>query len=100
MTARLVSGLGVGLVTATATAYLHDLHFAHRPGASGQRFELVSTAANIGGLGIGPLVSGILAQWVAENFELIDKYQPDILWFDNGVNGRNFDPLKMKVAAY
>jgi MFS family permease len=69
LTARLVSGLGVGLVTATATAYLHDLHFAHRPGAPGavsaQRFELVSTAANIGGLGVGPLVSGILAQWVA-----------------------------------
>jgi hypothetical protein len=63
LTARLVSGLGVGLVTATATAYLHDLHFAGRPAASGQRFELVSTAANIGGLGVGPLVAGLLAQW-------------------------------------
>ena len=41
-----------------------------------------------------------LTLWVAKNFELIDKYQPDILWFDNGVNGRNFDPLKLKVAAY
>jgi alpha-L-fucosidase len=41
-----------------------------------------------------------LANWVAENIELIDKYQPDILWFDNGVNGRVFDPLKLKVAAY
>jgi alpha-L-fucosidase len=38
--------------------------------------------------------------WVAKNFEIIDKYQPDIMWFDNGVNGRNLDPLKMKVAAY
>jgi len=41
-----------------------------------------------------------LAQWVAENVELIDQYEPDILWFDNGVNGRIFDPLKLKVAAY
>ena len=41
-----------------------------------------------------------LEDWVAKNIEIIDKYQPDILWFDNGVNGRNFDPLKMKVAAY
>jgi alpha-L-fucosidase len=41
-----------------------------------------------------------LEWWVAKNFELIDKYQLDILWFDNGVNGRNFDPLKMKVAAH
>ncbi|WP_335973411.1 MFS transporter [Streptomyces sp. CA2R106] len=61
---RLVTGLGVGMLTATATAHLHDLHTAHRPGASGQRFELVSTAANIGGLGVGPLVGGILAQYV------------------------------------
>jgi alpha-L-fucosidase len=41
-----------------------------------------------------------LEDWVAKNVEIIDKYQPDIIWFDNGVNGRNFDPLKMKVAAY
>jgi alpha-L-fucosidase len=41
-----------------------------------------------------------LESWVAQNIELIDKYQPDILWFDNGVNGRVFDPIKLKVAAY
>ncbi|MEW2295402.1 MFS transporter [Streptomyces sp. NPDC006743] len=64
LVARVVTGLGVGMVTATATAHLHELHAAHRPGASTQRFELVSTAANIGGLGVGPLVSGVLAQWV------------------------------------
>ena len=52
------------MVTATATAHLHDLHSARRPGASGQRFELVSTGANIGGLGVGALVAGLLAQWV------------------------------------
>lgn len=65
LVARLVTGLGVGMVTATATAHLHELHTAHRPGASAQRFELVSTAANIGGLGVGPLVAGFLAQWVS-----------------------------------
>jgi len=41
-----------------------------------------------------------LANWVAESVELIDQYQPDILWYDNGVNGRLFDPLKLKVAAH
>jgi len=41
-----------------------------------------------------------LADWVARNFELIDKYQPDLLWFDNGVNGRDLDPVKLKVAAH
>ena len=64
LVARLITGLGVGMITATATAHLHELHTAHRPGASRQRFEVVSTAANIGGLGVGPLVAGFLAQYV------------------------------------
>ncbi|MDR7084708.1 MFS family permease [Arthrobacter ginsengisoli] len=64
--ARFISGLGMGMLTATATAHLHDLHRRHRPQASSQRFEIVSTAANIGGLGVGPLVAGILAQFVDE----------------------------------
>ncbi|MFI7385526.1 MFS transporter [Streptomyces sp. NPDC049813] len=64
LVARFVTGLGVGMLTATATAHLHELHAAHRPDASAQRFEVVSTAANIGGLGLGPLVAGFLAQYV------------------------------------
>ena len=35
-----------------------------------------------------------------KNIELIDQYQPDVMWFDNGVNSRVLDPLKLKVAAY
>jgi alpha-L-fucosidase len=38
--------------------------------------------------------------WVAKNMELIDKYRPDLLWFDNGVNARQWDAIKLKVAAY
>ncbi|PRX16859.1 putative MFS family arabinose efflux permease [Actinoplanes italicus] len=64
LVARFVTGLGVGMITATATAYLHELHAAERPGAPGTRFEVVSTAANIGGLGLGTLVAGVLAQFV------------------------------------
>jgi predicted MFS family arabinose efflux permease len=64
LVARLITGLGAGMITATATAHLHELHAAHRPGASTQRFEIVSTAANIGGLGVGALVAGFLAQYV------------------------------------
>lgn len=63
--ARFVTGLGVGMATPTATAYLQDLHIRSRPTA-GQagRFEAVSTAANVGGLGLGPLVAGVLAAYV------------------------------------
>ncbi|MEV1024916.1 MFS transporter [Streptomyces sp. NPDC050264] len=70
LVARFVTGLGVGMLTATATAHLHELHAAHRPGASAQRFEMVSTAANIGGLGLGPLVAGFLAQYVGAPLRL------------------------------
>lgn len=41
-----------------------------------------------------------LAQWLAKNIELIDQYQPDVIWYDNGLNHRVFDPLKLKVADY
>ncbi|MBE0595119.1 MAG: alpha-L-fucosidase [Gemmatimonadales bacterium] len=41
-----------------------------------------------------------LDDWVARNLELIDKYQPDLLYYDNGLNSRELDPQKLKVAAY
>ena len=44
-----------------------------------------------------------LTDWTERNIELIDKYQPDMLWFDNGANGaknRELDPLKLRVAAH
>ena len=41
-----------------------------------------------------------LVNWYERNIELIDKYQPDILWFDNGVDIRYLDPLKLRIAAY
>jgi predicted MFS family arabinose efflux permease len=61
--ARFLTGLGVGMITATATAYLLELHTAHRPSAGRARFEIVSAAANLGGLGTGTLVAGFLAQF-------------------------------------
>ncbi|MDH6127446.1 MFS transporter [Kitasatospora sp. GP82] len=64
--ARLVTGLGIGMITATATAHLGELHAVARPGAHRARADLTSTAANLGGLGLGPLVSGLLAQFVAD----------------------------------
>jgi MFS family permease len=66
LVARVVNGLSIGVITATATAYLAELHAHGRPDASGRRAEIVATAANLGGIGLGPLVAGILAQWVAD----------------------------------
>jgi alpha-L-fucosidase len=37
--------------------------------------------------------------WVAKRIETIDKYRPDMLWFDMNTDHR-WDPLKIRVAAY
>jgi len=41
-----------------------------------------------------------LVDWYARNVELIDQYHPDMLWFDNGVDIRYLDPIKLRIAAY
>jgi MFS family permease len=56
---RVLSGFSAGLFTGTATATLTDLA---GPGGS-RRASVVSTVANIGGLGLGPLVAGLFAQY-------------------------------------
>ncbi|WP_405799993.1 MFS transporter [Streptomyces halstedii] len=58
---RLLSGLAAGLFTGAATAYVMEL----APGRGSPRATLVATAANMGGLGCGPLLAGLLAQYAA-----------------------------------
>ncbi|HEV2483964.1 MAG TPA: alpha-L-fucosidase [Terracidiphilus sp.] len=38
--------------------------------------------------------------WLARIQELADKYHPEILYLDNGVNPREYDPIKLRAAAY
>ncbi len=64
--ARVVSGLGIGMITATATAFIFELHGRAHPGSDRTRSDVVSTAANLGGLGLGAIVAGILAQFVGQ----------------------------------
>jgi MFS family permease len=68
--ARIISGISVGLTTATATSYLAELHLKARPHAAGRRAEVVATASNLGGIGFGPLVAGLLAQFAADPLQL------------------------------
>lgn len=58
---RLLSGLSAGLFTGAATAYVMDT----APYVGASRATFVATAANMGGLGCGPLLAGVLAQYAA-----------------------------------
>ncbi|MEU9714509.1 MFS transporter [Streptomyces sp. NPDC047976] len=56
---RLLSGLSAGLFTGAATAYVIE----SAPPGGGGRATFVATAANMGGLGCGPLLAGLLSQY-------------------------------------
>ncbi|GAB2848448.1 MFS transporter [Actinocorallia aurea] len=55
---RLVSGVSAGLVTGAATAYIAELE---APLKERSRAGVMATVANMGGLGLGPLLAGVLA---------------------------------------
>jgi MFS family permease len=57
---RLLSGLSAGLFTGTGTATLLDL----APERNRGRGSFVATLVNMGGLGLGPLLAGLVAQYV------------------------------------
>src|ERR1700683_2792212 len=61
--ARVVSGVSIGLTTGTATAYLAELHLGAGGSPAARRPQVVATASNLGGIGVGPLSAGLLAQF-------------------------------------
>jgi MFS family permease len=60
--ARVLTGLALGATVATATAYIADLD-AGPDGAVTRRAQIVAAVANVGGLAIGPLATGLLARY-------------------------------------
>jgi MFS family permease len=63
---RALSGLSAGIFTGTATATLVDV----APPEQRERATLVGTMANMGGLGAGPLLAGLLVQWLGDKLRL------------------------------
>jgi len=47
-----------------------------------------------------PQSQEFLEEWLLRNQELVDKYRPQMVFFDNGVNPRRFDDVKLRFAAY
>jgi MFS family permease len=64
--ARLLSGAGIGVLSATATAHLSELRAVVRPEAGLGSAGLVSTVVNAGGLALGPLVGGLFARFATQ----------------------------------
>jgi MFS family permease len=60
--ARAVNGVSIGIMSATATAYLGELRAAARPEESPVFATSVAGAANLGGLALGSLIGGLLAE--------------------------------------
>jgi MFS family permease len=60
---RLLTGVSIGLAAGTAITYLIELRVRQDANASVVRARNIGTAINVGGLGIGPLIAGCLAQW-------------------------------------
>jgi len=63
---RILSGLSAGIFTGTATATPLDLASPARRA----RATLVAAVANMGGLGCGPLLAGVLSQWAGSPLRL------------------------------
>jgi MFS family permease len=60
---RLLTGAAVGLAAGTAITYLIELRLRADPNASMARARTIGTSVNVGALGVGPLIAGLLAQW-------------------------------------
>jgi MFS family permease len=64
---RVLSGLSAGLMTGAATATLTELV----PASAHRRASLVATATNMGGLGLGPPIAGLFAQYAPHPTTLV-----------------------------
>lgn len=77
LAARFVCGIAIGLTTATATAYIAELHSIssnvanHRSDVrAGPTAATITTIATVGGIGLGPLIAGALAQFAPAPLQL------------------------------
>ena len=77
--ARFITGLGVGALTATATAHLNELKTASRADGKSGNAATIANVANIGGLALGPLIGGLFAEFT--NVPLVAPYVTYIALF-------------------
>ncbi|WP_280826946.1 MFS transporter [Mycobacterium sp. OTB74] len=66
LVARLLSGLSAGIFTGTATAAVVE----SLPRAQQEKAAAAATIANVGGLGLGPVLAGLLVQYLPQPLQL------------------------------
>jgi len=64
LVARIVNGVSIGILTATATAHLGELRAISQPDERSSLAAPVAGAANLGGLALGPLIGGLFAEFL------------------------------------
>jgi len=47
-----------------------------------------------------PASKEFLDDWYARTVEIVDKYHPDLMWFDFGISKPEYEPYLKKFAAY
>ena len=77
---RLLAGASAGLAAGTAITYLIELRLRADPKAPLVGARNIGTSVNVGALGVGPLVAGILAQWAKWPLTV-----PYLVWIGLGV---------------
>jgi MFS family permease len=90
---RVLSGVSAAIFTGTATVALIEL----APEAQRSRATLIATAANMGGLGLGPLVAGLLAEYAPLPIRL--PFYVDLLLIAIAAVGVWLAPETVQVAA-
>ncbi|MGH8162309.1 MAG: MFS transporter [Gammaproteobacteria bacterium] len=89
---RVLSGISAGIVTGTATVMIVELAPEERRG----RATLIATAVNMGGLGLGPLITGLLAQYAPLPMRLC--FLLDLLLLVGAATGVWYIPETVVVA--
>jgi len=91
--ARVVTGVSAGIFTGTATAYLVDL----APPERRRRTSQIAVVVNLGGLGCGTLLSGLLAATLAHPLRL--PFAVDVVLVVLAVGGLLVAPETVDTTA-
>jgi MFS family permease len=70
LVARVVNGVSIGILTATATAHLGELRAQARPDENAIVAASVAGGANLGGLALGPVIGGLFAEYLPDPLHL------------------------------